>query len=58
MLAGGGLRRKHVAVLAAAGVDAFHVGIAVRRRGVSGTNEVDAGLVREWRMLVDASPYL
>jgi copper homeostasis protein CutC len=58
MLAGGGLRRKHVAVLAAAGVDAFHVGVAVRRRGVSGTNAVDAGLVREWRMLVDASPYL
>jgi copper homeostasis protein CutC len=58
MLAGGGLRRKHVAVLAAAGVDAFHVGAAVRRRGVSGTNAVDAGLVREWRMLVDASPYL
>ena len=30
MLVGGGLRRKHVAVLAAAGVDAFHVGAAVR----------------------------
>jgi copper homeostasis protein len=45
-------------VLAAAGVDAFHVGVAVRRRGVSGANAVDAGLVREWRTLVDASPYL
>ncbi|MCW2864968.1 MAG: CutC family protein [Actinoallomurus sp.] len=58
MLVGGGLRRKHVAVLAAAGVDAFHVGAAVRRRGVSGAPVVDAALVREWRALVDASPCL
>jgi copper homeostasis protein len=56
MLVGGGLRRKHVAVLAAAGVDAFHVGTAVRRPGVSGAPTVDAALVRAWRGLVDASP--
>jgi copper homeostasis protein len=56
MLVGGGLRRKHVAVLAAAGVDAFHVGAAVRRRGVAGAIAVDAALVRDWRALVDAFP--
>jgi copper homeostasis protein len=54
MLVGGGLRRKHVAVLAAAGVDAFHVGTGVRSPG---TAAVDAALVRDWRALVDASPY-
>jgi copper homeostasis protein CutC len=57
VLAGGGLRRKHVAVLAAAGVESFHVGAAVRRLRRSGANAVDPGLVREWRALVDASPY-
>lgn len=56
MLAGGGLRRKHVAVLSAAGVESFHVGAAVRRLRPSGAGAVDAGLVREWRALVDASP--
>ncbi|MGI5227207.1 copper homeostasis protein CutC [Actinoallomurus sp. CA-142502] len=55
MLVGGGLRRKHVAVLTAAGVDAFHVGAAVRRRDASGASVVDASLVREWRAVVDAS---
>jgi copper homeostasis protein len=58
MLVGRGLRRKQVAVLAAAGVDAFHVGAAVRRRAPSGTPGVDPVLVREWRALVDASPRL
>ncbi len=57
MLVGGGLRRKHVAVLAAAGVGAFHVGAAVRSHGLPGPAVVDAGLVRQWRNLVDASPY-
>jgi copper homeostasis protein CutC len=57
MLVGGGLRRKHVAVLAAAGVDAFHVGAAVRSHGFPGPVAVDAALVRQWRTLVDASPY-
>jgi hypothetical protein len=47
-----------VAVLVAAGVDAFHVGAAVRRPGASGANMVDAALVRGWRTLVDASPYV
>jgi copper homeostasis protein CutC len=55
MLVGGGLRRKHVAVLAAAGVNAFHVGTAVRRRGIVGAGTVDPALVRDWRKLVDAS---
>ncbi|HEU5159878.1 MAG TPA: copper homeostasis protein CutC [Streptosporangiaceae bacterium] len=53
VLAGGGLRRKHVAVLAAAGVDAFHVGGGVRPGG-SWERPVSAGLVREWRGLVSA----
>ncbi|WP_329257868.1 hypothetical protein OG417_19605 [Actinoallomurus sp. NBC_01490] len=55
MLVGGGLRRKHVAVLTAAGVDAFHVGAAVRRRAASGAAVVDASLVRAWRAVLDAS---
>ncbi|WP_018654839.1 copper homeostasis protein CutC [Actinomadura flavalba] len=54
VLAGGGLRRRHVAALAAAGVTAFHVGRAVRRDGTF-DGPVDAGLVREWRALVDAA---
>jgi copper homeostasis protein CutC len=53
MLVGGGLRRKHVAVLAAAGVDAFHVGAAVR---APGSPAVDATLVRDWRALIDVPP--
>ena len=53
IMAGGGLRRRHVAPLAAAGVGAFHVGGAVRPDG-SWTAPVDAGLVREWRALVSA----
>ncbi|WP_344587681.1 copper homeostasis protein CutC [Actinomadura vinacea] len=54
ILAGGGLRRKHVAVLAAAGITAFHVGSAVRPDG-SWDAPVDARLVREWRALVAAA---
>jgi copper homeostasis protein CutC len=54
VLAGGGLRRKHVALLAAAGVDAFHVGGGVRPDG-SWERPVSAGLVREWRSLVTAA---
>jgi hypothetical protein len=45
-----------VAVLVAAGVDAFHVGAAARRPGALGATMVDPALVREWRTLVDASP--
>lgn len=52
LLAGGGLRPQHVAVLAAAGVRSFHVGSAVRPEG-SFTRPVDAALVRTWRALVD-----
>ncbi|MGK5554295.1 copper homeostasis protein CutC [Actinomadura kijaniata] len=54
IMAGGGLRRKHVAVLAAAGIGAFHVGTAVRPDG-SWERPVDAALVREWRTLVAAA---
>jgi copper homeostasis protein CutC len=54
IMAGGGLRRKHVALLAAAGVTAFHVGTAVRPDG-SWDAPVDARLVREWRALVSAA---
>jgi len=54
VLAGGGLRRKHVALLAAAGVDAFHVGSGVRPDG-SWERPVSAELVREWRALVAAA---
>ncbi|NDU75040.1 hypothetical protein GWI34_20770 [Actinomadura sp. DSM 109109] len=54
IMAGGGLRRKHVAVLAAAGVTAFHVGTAVRPDG-DWEAPVDPALVREWRALVAAA---
>ncbi|GAA1589995.1 copper homeostasis protein [Actinomadura kijaniata] len=54
IMAGGGLRRKHVAVLAAAGIGKFHVGTAVRPDG-SWERPVDAALVREWRTLVAAA---
>lgn len=54
IMAGGGLRRKHVAVLAAAGVTAFHVGTAVRPDGAWDA-PVDPALVNEWRSLVSAA---
>ena len=54
LLAGGGLRPEHVAPLAEAGVRAFHVGKLVRKDG-SWSAPVDAGLVRQWRDLVDAA---
>jgi copper homeostasis protein len=43
-----------VALLAAAGVDAFHVGGGVRSGG-SWDHSVNADLVREWRALVAAA---
>ncbi|WP_189131632.1 copper homeostasis protein CutC [Wenjunlia tyrosinilytica] len=52
LLVGGGLRLDHLPVLRAAGIDAFHVGGAVRQGGWSGA--VDPALVREWRSLLDA----
>ena len=36
-------------------MNAFHVGAAVRRRGIVGAGTVDPALVRDWRVLVDAS---
>lgn len=54
LLAGGGLRRKHVALLAAAGIGAFHVGGSVRRDG-TWDSPVDTELVRKWRTLIAAA---
>ena len=48
VLAGGGLRRQHVAPLLAAGVDAFHTGSAVRPDG-RWDAPVDPALVGGWR---------
>ena len=48
VLAGGGLRRHHLAPLLAAGVDAFHTGSAVRPDG-RWDAPVAAELVRAWR---------
>lgn len=52
LLVGGGLRTDHLPVLLSAGVDAFHVGSAVRRGGWD--SPVDAAVVRRWRELLDA----
>ncbi|WP_019630864.1 copper homeostasis protein CutC [Actinomadura atramentaria] len=54
IVAGGGLRRRHVAVLAAAGITAFHVGAAVRPDGAWDA-PADPALVAEWRALVRAA---
>ncbi|MEV6106069.1 copper homeostasis protein CutC [Streptomyces sp. NPDC051940] len=51
MLVGGGLKVEHVPVLRAAGLDAFHVGGAVRPHGWDAP--VDEAAVAEWRALVD-----
>ncbi|MDX3094443.1 copper homeostasis protein CutC [Streptomyces sp. ME19-03-3] len=52
LMVGGGLRAEHLPRLLAAGVDAFHVGGAVRPGGWAGP--VDARAVRTWRELLDA----
>ncbi|MFJ8465357.1 copper homeostasis protein CutC [Streptomyces swartbergensis] len=52
LLVGGGLRLEHVPVLRGAGVDAFHVGGAVRPGGWAAP--VSAEAVAEWRTVVDA----
>ncbi|GAA2270484.1 copper homeostasis protein CutC [Streptomyces ruber] len=51
LVVGGGLRLGHLARLRAAGVDAFHVGSAVRPAGWRGPVSADA--VREWRAALD-----
>ncbi|MFF9808943.1 copper homeostasis protein CutC [Streptomyces coeruleorubidus] len=53
LLVGGGLRLEHVPVLRGAGVDAFHIGGAVRPGGWG--EPVSVGAVAEWRAAVDAS---
>lgn len=50
VLAGGGLRREHIPVLRDYGINAFHVGSAVRD---SWDSPVDPVRVRRWRRLVD-----
>lgn len=51
ILAGGGLRVDHLPALRAAGIDAFHVGSAVRPGGWSAP--VDPAAVRTWREALD-----
>lgn len=51
LLVGGGLRLEHVPVLRKAGVDAFHIGGAVRPDGWGAP--VSAEAVAEWRAAVD-----
>jgi copper homeostasis protein len=52
LLVGGGLRTGHLPVLRSAGIDAFHVGGAVRPAGWAGP--VDPSAVRAWRSQLDA----
>ncbi|MEU1617689.1 copper homeostasis protein CutC [Streptomyces sp. NPDC005722] len=52
LMVGGGLRAEHLPRLLAAGIDAFHVGGAVRPGGWTGP--VDPEAVRAWRDLLDA----
>ena len=51
LLVGGGLLLEHVPALRAAGLDAFHVGGAVRPGGWAGP--VDPSAVRSWREVLD-----
>jgi len=51
LLVGGGLHLDHIPPLRAAGLDAFHVGGAVRPGGWSGP--VDPAAVRLWRQVLD-----
>ncbi|NYI07640.1 copper homeostasis protein CutC [Allostreptomyces psammosilenae] len=51
VLVGGGLRREHLPELVAAGLDAFHVGGAVRHAGWD--SPVDPAAVRSWREELD-----
>ncbi|MEU0247076.1 copper homeostasis protein CutC [Streptomyces sp. NPDC006235] len=53
LLVGGGLRLEHVPMLRGAGVDAFHIGGAVRPGGWAAP--VSTAAVAEWRAAVDAS---
>ncbi len=52
LLVGGGLRADHLPQLRAAGVDAFHVGAAVRPDGWA--TPVDAAAVGQWREALDS----
>lgn len=54
VMPGGGLLAEHVPWLVRAGVRAFHLGTQVRP-GRSEKAYVDGGLVRSWRLLVDAA---
>lgn len=52
-LVGGGLRLEHLPLLHGAGIDAFHIGGAVRPEGWAAP--VDSEAVREWRDALDAA---
>jgi copper homeostasis protein len=52
IMAGGGLRRQHIAPLRAAGIRTFHTGAAVRPAG-SWDKPIDPALVSAWRALLD-----
>ncbi|WP_328874468.1 copper homeostasis protein CutC [Streptomyces sp. NBC_00287] len=53
VMAGGGLTAEHVPALRARGVDAFHVGTSVRRRGWD--SPVDPAAVRRWQRVIEAA---
>jgi copper homeostasis protein len=53
LLAGGGLRGEHVPWLVRAGVRQFQVGASVRPGRSWSRSNVDAAMVRAWRMLLD-----
>lgn len=55
LMPGGGLRGEHVPWFVRAGVRQFHVGASVRAGGSWTKGNVDAALVRSWRLLLDAA---
>ncbi|MET7419525.1 copper homeostasis protein CutC [Dactylosporangium sp. NPDC005555] len=55
LLAGGGLRHEHIALLRAAGVTAFHSGTAVREAG-AWTGPVDPALVHDLKLTLGRAP--
>jgi copper homeostasis protein len=54
-IAAGGVRPEHIPWLVRAGVRRVHLGTSVRPGGSWSKSYVDAGFVRSWRLLLDAS---
>ncbi len=54
-IAAGGVRPEHVPWLVRAGVRRVHLGTTVRPGGSWSKSYVDAGFVRSWRLLLDAT---